>query len=266
MPPVTTTTASPPSTLLNTYSSNLTHYRTSLSTAEARIKTLTHTLETLSSQLTATRTERDFYLKRVRELDRDARIRGLELDAANRIRGGMEREVARLRVEMEGMRRRQGEGEVCERCGGTGRIPTRKGRRSSGSRKIAVEEGEGEGEEELVSKPQPAVGRIPVPKSLAGKGAKFLDTRMSRSPKVKVKDEEEVVDEEEAPLQPDPEEEAKRTIRRYQESLIGDGRRERTKQLRDNLKAARERVEKRSLVDRLVEEYAEGGGREGSEW
>lgn len=265
----------PSSTLLSNHASTLSYYKSALSTAESRISALEATLNTLKSQLISTRTERDFYIKRVRVLDRDSRIHALELDAAHRARGECEKEIAGLRVEVEalkverrGKRGRQnmwgvgwdgvdrgiqtddeddeGAGDdVCE-CGRRRRIrrkvPDRRRRRST----VEVR---GDAQSAPVP-PVPPVRRVRFMEPSENKKGKAPVRPVSAPQPPPTRTWEEDADD--ASLYELPRMDERGA---YPQSIIGEERREKTKQLREKLKATRERLERKSFVNSLEEDY-----------
>lgn len=99
-------TTSTTSSLLTHHSRSLTYYKTALTTANARIQTLESTLSSLQTQLTTIRAEAAHYRDRCADLDRDARVRMLELKAALRAKRAADAETEKLRAELQSLRER----------------------------------------------------------------------------------------------------------------------------------------------------------------
>lgn len=95
------------SNLIHTHSRTLTYYKSALTTANARIQTLESTLSSLQSQFNALRTSHDRTQQRCAELDRDARVRLLELKSALRARRTADSEAAALRLQLQELRAAQ---------------------------------------------------------------------------------------------------------------------------------------------------------------
>lgn len=284
----TTTSLNPaPPSLLSTHASTLSYYKSALFTAETRIAALESTLQSLKSQLASTCTERDFYVKRVRDLDRDSRIHALELDAAHRARGEFEKEIARLRVEVEelrcvkwGTKRRdwraldvgvqtdtededEGDETVCE-CGR--RRPPRWDRWNKGliERKPSLKmRGEG-GRGGQSAPPAPAPRRVrfleasPQAKGKAVARPVSAPLPLFTNSRIKATREEaaEGLDDDEDLYElPESTADTRRARWAFQQRVTSDGRRDRTEQLRENLRAARERLERKDVIEGLWEDY-----------
>jgi hypothetical protein len=104
--------SSDPPTLLTLRSRQITHYKTALRHAEAQLHALQTAISSLKSTLTEVRSEEAFWKARVQELDRLNRIQTLQLAATSRGKREAEQECARLRVELQEMRRAAGKGWV----------------------------------------------------------------------------------------------------------------------------------------------------------
>lgn len=98
-----TTRASP--NLLLIHGRSLSSYRHALTAAQAQLDALQTTVTTLQANLSEKRADEAFWKKRVLELDRLLRVQNLELTAAKRGQREAEQECARVRVELEDMRR-----------------------------------------------------------------------------------------------------------------------------------------------------------------
>ncbi|KAF8251638.1 hypothetical protein K440DRAFT_637584 [Wilcoxina mikolae CBS 423.85] len=103
-----TTRAAPPPTaprLLTTHAHTLSTYRRALALAQEQLDALQTTITSLQTTLAETRADETFWRQRVQELDRLTRVQALELTAAKRGRREAEQECARVRVELEDVRR-----------------------------------------------------------------------------------------------------------------------------------------------------------------
>ncbi|TGZ79669.1 hypothetical protein EX30DRAFT_380644 [Ascodesmis nigricans] len=275
------------SSLLTTHASTLSYYKSALFTAQSRIAALESSLNTLKSQLASSRTECEFYVKRVCDLDRDSRIHALELDATNRAKGDLEKEVGRLRGEVEklrvarrvvgGEKRKTGRGprnldagvqtdtedenednDACECTRRRAALREAKSRRQKSFSNIRppIEESGGKG------------GGRPAHPALAPRRVRFVDDPSSDKGKSVARPVsappplsdsairqgwEEMEDD--ADLYDVSISDVRRALRAHQPNRVGDGRRERMQQMRDNLRAARERLERKDVVERLREDY-----------
>lgn len=91
--------------LLTNHARSLSHYRTLLSTTQAQLAAVQQTLSNVESALAEARADEVFWKRRVQELDRENRLQALELTSAKRGKREAEQELARVRVELEDVRR-----------------------------------------------------------------------------------------------------------------------------------------------------------------
>ncbi|KAA8895653.1 hypothetical protein FN846DRAFT_968653 [Sphaerosporella brunnea] len=96
---------SAPHPLLSTHARTLSSYRHALTHAEAQQRTLSSSIQALQASLSASQASEAAWRKRVQELDRLSRIQALELQAAKRGAREAGQELARVRVELEDVRR-----------------------------------------------------------------------------------------------------------------------------------------------------------------
>ncbi|CCX30591.1 Protein of unknown function [Pyronema omphalodes CBS 100304] len=100
-----TSSATTAPTLLKTHARTLSTYRHALSLAQNQLQQLQSTITALQTQLSETKNDEKFWRNRVEELDRLTRVQQLELTAAKRGRREAEQELARVRVELEEVKR-----------------------------------------------------------------------------------------------------------------------------------------------------------------
>jgi len=104
--------SSDPPALLTHHRRQLAHYKTALAHAETQLRALQTATSSLKTTLTEVRSDEAFWKTRVQELDRLNRLQALQLAATSRGKREAEQECARLRVDLEEMRRAAGKGWV----------------------------------------------------------------------------------------------------------------------------------------------------------